>query len=137
MLYPVLATIFFAGALIFIKLTATKISPLLANIFFVITATIVQLSALLYAKLKGVNLFATSQGIKISLIGGIFIGFYTIFLFLTFSKFGIIKATPFIYIGAISLVTIFGVIFLKETLTSLKILGLLLVLTGLFLLFKN
>lgn len=137
MLYPVLATIFFAGALIFIKLTTTKISPFLANVFFVATAIIVQLSALLYAKLKGVNLFATSQGIKISLIGGIFIGLYTIFLFLTFSKFGVTKATPFIYIGALSLVFIFGAIFLKETLTSLKILGLLLSFIGLFLLFKN
>lgn len=137
MLYPILTTIFFAAALIFIKLTATKISPLLATVFFSSTAIIIQLGAFSYFKLKGVNLFATSSGIKISLIGGIFIGLYTIFLFLTFSKFGITKATPFIYIGALSLVFIFGVIFLKETLTSLKILGLLLAFVGLFLLFKN
>ena len=90
MLYPILATIFFASALIFIKLTAAKISPILANVIFLASAVIVQLSALLYAKLKGINLFATPQGIKISLVGGIFIGFYTIFLFLTFSKFGFI-----------------------------------------------
>lgn len=137
MLYPVLATIFFASTLIFIKLATTKISPLMANVFFVAMTIIVQLGVLLYTKLEGVNLFVTSQGIKISLIGGLFAGFYSIFLFLTFSKFGVTKATPFIYIGALSLVFIFGVIFLKETLTSLKILGLLLAFVGLFLLFKN
>lgn len=137
MLYPILTTIFFASALIFIKLTTTKISPLLATIFYSFAAIVVQFGVLLFFKLKGVNLFTTSSGIKISLIGGIFIGFYTVFLFLTFSKFGVTKATPFIYIGALSLVFIFGVIFLKETLTSLKILGLLLSFVGLFLLFKN
>jgi len=137
MLYPILATIFFASALIFIKLTAAKISPILANVIFLASAVIVQLSALLYAKLKGINLFATPQGIKISLVGGIFIGFYTIFLLLTFSKFEAIKATPFIYIGAISLVIIFGALFLKEPLNYFKIIGLLLSFAGLFLLFKT
>ena len=137
MLYLILASIFFGAALISIKLTAGKISPSLANVLFVASAIIIQLSALLYAKLKGVSLFASSQGIKISLIGGVFIGFYTIFLFLTFSKFGVVKATPFVYIGAISIVVIFGSLFLKEPLNYFKILGLLLAFTGLFLLFKN
>jgi len=137
MLYPILATIFFAGALIFIKLTAAKISPIMANVIFLASAVIVQLSALLYSKLKGINLFATPQGIKISLAGGIFIGFYTIFLFLTFSKFGAIKTTPFIYIGAISLVVIFSALFLREPLTYFKILGLFLAFAGLFFLFKT
>lgn len=135
MIFLILSTIFFGIALIFVKLSTVKIYPLLGNLIFLSSAFIVQLGAIIYVKLKGIDLTYTSEGIILSLIGGIFIGLYTIFLFLTFSQFDITKASPIIYIGAISIAVIIGAIFLKEPLTLYNILGLVLAFVGLFLLF--
>lgn len=135
MLYLALATTFFGLALIFIKLTIPKIYPLLGNLLFLAFAAIIQLGALLYARSKGAKIFFTKEGFGLSALGGIFLGLYTIFLFLTFSRMDISKASPVIYVGAVSLATVFGTFFLGESFSWINLLGLLLAFGGLFLLF--
>ena len=135
MIYVGLAALFFGLTVVFIKLATREIHPLLGNLLFPAFAAIIQLIVLLYVKLKGTALFLSSKGIAISAIGGICLGLYTIFLFLALSRMNVSKVSPIVYIGAILIATIVGVIFLKEPLTKTNIAGLLLALSGLYLLF--
>lgn len=102
MTYLILTTIFFGIAIVFIKLSTNKIYPLPGNVFFLISAFVIQLGALIYVKLKGVPLSFTPEGIGLTLVGGIFIGFYTIFLFITLSQFEIARVR-LLFISALSL----------------------------------
>ena len=137
MIYLILAPIFFAIALSFFKITTKTTHPLLGNIITSATAVFVTFLILLYNRFKGVELFYTRDGILLSLAGGFFIGLYTVFLFFAFSKFDISKTTPIVYIGAISISVIIGAIFLKEHISWLNILGLIIAFLGLLLLFKK
>ena len=137
MIYLVFAPIFFAIALIFFKITTKTMHPLLGNVITSATAVFVTLLIMFYNRFKGVELFYTRDSILLSLAGGFFIGLYTVSLFFAFSKFDISKTTPIVYIGAISISVIIGAIFLKEHISWLNILGLIIAFLGLFLLFRK
>ncbi len=135
MQYALLSTFFFGITLIFIKLSTPKISPLLGSMLFPAAAFVVQFLTVLILRARGEKFHITNQGMALAGIGGIFLGFYAIFLFYAFSKIGVSRATPLIYIGAIIIATVFGVVFLKESFGLTNIIGLILACTGLALLF--
>lgn len=131
MIYLILAPILFGITLIFIKLSTTKVSPIVGNMLFPAAAFAVQFFTFMFFKYRGDNFMITSKGLWLSLIGGIFLGLYTIFLFQAFSQVGIAKASPIVYIGAIIISVLFGVIFLRESLSILNIIGIILACVGL------
>ena len=135
--YLTAATLSFGVTLILIKLASLKASPIISNLVFTAVAAIVQLSVFFYFKLKGVTISATTSGLILSAIGGLFLGIYTIALFLTFSKMPITKASPVVYAGAILLATCFGMIWLNEIINWQKFVGLVLLVVGLFFVFNQ
>jgi drug/metabolite transporter (DMT)-like permease len=130
-------TIGFALTLIFIKLSSVKVSPIIGNLIFTATAAGVQLAVFLYYKLKGAPLSVTSDGLILSAIGGLFLGIYTVSLFLTFSEIPVSKASPIIYAGAILLASCFGIFLLHEGITWHKLVGFGLLIAGLFFVFNQ
>jgi len=130
-------TIGFALTLIFIKLASVKSSPIVSNLIFTAVAATVQFTVFLYYKFKGAPLSITTEGLTLSAIGGLFLGIYTITLFLTFSEIPISKASPVIYAGAILLASCFGILCLHEAMSWQKIVGLALLITGLFFVFSR
>ena len=135
MTYLLLATLFGGTTFILIKLLSAKLHPVLGNAITLLVALILQSAILIYLKIRGTNIFITSEGVRLGILGGVSVGLYTAFLFLTLSRFEIIKALPFIYIGAIILSLLFGVIFLKEPFGWLNFLGMLLAFSGIVLMF--
>lgn len=135
MLYLILAPLFFGITLIFIKLATAKISPIVGNILFLVAAFIVQFLTFLFFKFRGDHFAITAKGLWLSGMGGIFLGLYTVFLFQTFSQVGITEASPVVYIGAIIISVLFGLIFLKEPLSAVNIAGIVLACFGLALIF--
>jgi uncharacterized membrane protein len=135
MLYVILSTLFFGIAIFLIKVSATQISPLVANLFFALTQLVVQVIVLVVARSRGMLVHVTSSGVKTAVLGGVLIGFYTLFLFLSFSKLDITKVTPIVYAGGILISSVLGLLFLNETMTFWNISGLMLILAGIFLIF--
>src|ERR1035438_6118350 len=116
-------TIGFALTLIFIKLASVKGSPIVNNLIFTAVAATVQLAVFLYYRFKGTPLPITGEGLILSAIGGLFLGIYTVALFLTFSEIPVSKASPVIYAGAILLASCFGIFFLHEGISWQRFIG--------------
>lgn len=133
MTYLALATLFSGLTFFFVKIITTKIYPILGNLLSLSTAILVQLSVFFYLRLKGTEMTASKEGLSISLFAGLFVGLYTVFLFLAFSKIDVSKATPILYIGSLAIATILSVIFLKETLNIYNIFGFILAAGSIFL----
>lgn len=95
-----------------------------------------QVIILLVVRARGVALTATLSGVLYAISVGACISIYSSFLFITFAKVDAAKATPIIYMGAISVVVLFGVLYLKESLSWTNVIGLLLGVTGIFLFFR-
>ena len=131
-----LASVFFGLALIFVKLSSQRAHPVLANLFLLLTALALQLIVIAFLKWKGTAFTVTSAGVYYAMLAGLCVGSYSICLFLTFAKVDIAKATPIIYIGAICLAILFGVLFLRESFSWLKVAGLALSGVGIFLLYR-
>lgn len=135
MIYALLSALLFGTGIFVVKLTSTRISPLIASAIFSVVNLIIQLLVIWAFKIKGKILPVTSGGIVFSVLGGLFIGTYTILVFFAFSKMDVTKVTPIVYVGAIVISSLLGVIILGERLNLINILGVLLALGGLVLLF--
>lgn len=135
MINLILAPLFFSLTLVFIRLSTNKVSPLIGNMLFPLAAFIVQSIVFLYFKLHGDKFIITKQGLIYSGVGGIFLGLYTIFLFQAFAYAGISKASPIVYITAIVLASLFGILFLKENASPINIFGMVLACIGLALVY--
>jgi uncharacterized membrane protein len=133
MTYLVLATFFSGLTFFFVKIITTKIYPILGNLLSLSSALVIQLLIFFYLRYRGTNMNVSQEGVAISLVAGIFVALYTVFLFLAFSKVDVSKGTPILYIGSLVIATILSVIFLKESLNIYNIVGLLLAGASIFL----
>src|SRR5436190_16518034 len=108
--YLSLAT-FFSGLTFFlVKIVTSKIYPILRNLFSLLAALLVQLLIFAFLKFRGTPMPLSKDGISLSLVTGIFVALYTFFLFLSFSKLDVSKATPVLYIGSLAIATVLSVI---------------------------
>jgi len=114
-----------------------KLHPLLGTILFPIFAAIVQLAVIFYAKHRGVRLFATPQGIRVAAVGGLFLGLYTVFVYMSLARLPVSKVSPVVYIGGVLISVLFGIVFLKESLSWVNIIGIVLSALGLTLVFMK
>ena len=137
MIYLMLAPVFLGVALFFFKLTTNTTHPFIGNLLAFLPAFLIQFSVFTYAKIRGFDLFFSQKGIIFALSGGIFIGIYSVFVFLALSKFEVFRTMPIVYIGAILLTTILGALFLKEHISWVNILGMLAIFIGFFLIFQK
>lgn len=124
----ILCAIFYAVFEIFAGLAGGKVNDWLAAVLYNGIGTVVPLVVYLSLSAKGKT---TWKGILYASIAGVGIMLFSILLARVFNKGGNLSyVIPAVYGSAIMLSALFGVIFLKEKLAWLHVLGLALMLIG-------
>jgi uncharacterized membrane protein len=133
--YATGAAILYGLHQIFTKLAADRISDGLGGFVVEATAALTILGYLAWLRFFGTwNQASSGPGIFYSVLTGICVGAGTILFFLLFQKGGPLSAVPMILAGGAALMAVVGILFFKEPVSLLRILGIVLALAGLFLL---
>ncbi len=122
----------------FIKVASGSINQILGAVLLQLVAVIAGLAVLAYLKISNQNIEYTTKGIYYSCLAGLFVGIAEILTFYVFSK-GVPASvgTPVIIGGSIVAATILGILFLKEQMSLIQILGILMITGGVALLSLN
>ena len=134
-LYAVGAAILYGLHQVFTKLASERISDGLGG--FVVEASAALTIALYLAFLWISGKWgqkASAPGVYYSLLTGLCVGVGTILFFLLFQHQGPLSAVPMILAGGAALMAIIGIAFFKEKISWQNLLGIILSITGLFLL---
>jgi transporter family protein len=133
--YAVGAAVLYGLHQIFTKLAADRISDGLGGFVVEATAALAILLYLAWLRFGGTwNQTSSAPGVFWSVLTGICVGVGTIFFFVLFQKGGPLSAVPMILAGGAGLMAVAGIVFFKEPVSVLRLLGIGLALTGLFLL---
>lgn len=120
---------------VFTKLAADRISDGLGGFIVEGSAALTILIYLGYLKLSGTwNQTSSAPGIYYSLLTGLCVGVGTIFFFVLFQRGGPLSAVPMILAGGAAIMAIVGIVFFREPASLPRLLGIVLAVTGLFLL---
>ena len=134
-LYAVEAAVLYGLHQIFTKLAADKIGEGLGGFVVEATAALSILLYLAWLRLSGHwNQTSSAAGVWYSVLTGVCVGGGTIAFFLLFQKGGPLSAVPMVLAGGAALMAIAGILFFKEPVAWPRVLGIVLALTGLFLL---
>jgi transporter family protein len=133
--YAVVAAVLYGAHQIFTRMAADHIGEGLGG--FVVEAT-AALSILLYLLFLWLtsrwNQQSNARGIFYSILTGICVGAGTIAFFLLFQKGGPLSLVPAILAGGAAIMAVAGILFFHETASWQRLLGIILAITGLFLL---
>jgi transporter family protein len=129
--FLILTAVFFGLYNFFIKVSAGHIHEVLGAVILQMVAFLLGGAVLLFLKWRGTPLEVTSKGVGFAILAGLAVGLAEITSFYAFSK-GISASVgiPVIVGGTIIVGVLLGIFFLKESLTLLQSLGVLLVLGG-------
>ena len=134
-LYAVAAAVLYGLHQIFTKLAADKIGEGLGGFVVEAAAALSILLYLAWLRLSGHwNQTSSTTGVGYSVLTGMCVGAGTIAFFLLFQKGGPLSAVPMVLAGGAALMAIAGILFFKEPVAWPRVLGIVLALTGLFLL---
>lgn len=133
-----LTACFYALYNIFIKMASGHIHEITGAVILQAVAFVIGGLWLIYLKMKGVPTEVTSKGIGLAVLAGIFVGLAEIFSFLVFSK-GVPASAgiPVIIGGSVLIAAAIGFLWLRETLTLSNLLGLALIVAGIWLLSRK
>ncbi len=135
--YAVGAAILYGAHQIFTKMASDKIGDGIGGFVVEGSAALTILVYLAYLKFFGQwNQTSSAAGVWYSVLTGICVGIGTIFFFLLFQKGGPLSSVPMILAGGAAIMAIAGILFFEERASPMRILGIALALTGLFLLKK-
>jgi len=99
------------------------------------SAALTILVYLLYLRMSGGwNQTSSAPGVYYSLLTGLCVGVGTIFFFVLFQRGGPLSAVPMILAAGAAIIAIAGIVFFREPASLPRLLGVVLALTGLFLL---
>ena len=133
--YAVIAAVLYGAHQIFTRLAAERIGEGLGG--FIVEAS-AALSILLYLAILWFggrsNQKFSAAGLNYSLLTGICVGGRTIAFFLLFQRGGPLSSVPAILAGGAAIMAIAGILFFREALSWQRLLGIVLAITGLFLL---
>ena len=133
--YAVGAALLYGLHQIFTKLAADRISDGLGGFVVEATAALTILGYLGWLRFAGTwNQTSSSAGVFYSVLTGICVGAGTILFFLLFQKGGPLSSVPMILAGGAALMAVAGILFFKEPVSLLRLLGIGMALVGLFLL---
>jgi len=133
--YAIAAAVLYGAHQIFTKLAAEKISDGLGGFVVEATAALTILLYLAWLRFGGTwNQTSSAPGVFWSVLTGVCVGAGTILFFLLFQKGGPLSAVPMILAGGAALMAVAGILFFKEPVTLARLAGIVLALTGLFLL---
>jgi len=134
-LYAVGAALLYGLHQIFTKLAADRIGDGVGGFIVELTAALTILGYLLFLRFSGKwNQLVSSAGVFYSVLTGICVGVGTILFFVLFQKGGPLSAVPAILAGGGALMAVAGILFFREPATLMRILGIVLSVTGLLLL---
>jgi transporter family protein len=134
-LYAVGAAILYGAHQIFTKLASDRISDGLGGFVVEASAAATILLYLAYLRWFGTwNQTGSAAGVYYSILTGLCVGVGTIFFFLLFQKGGPLSSVPMILAGGAAIMAVAGIVFFKEPASLTRLLGIVLALTGLFLL---
>ena len=133
--YAVGAAVLYGLHQVFTKLAADRISDGLGGLVVEGSAAITIAVYLLALWFSGKwNQKAGGPGVYYSILTGLCVGVGTIFFFLLFQRGGPLSAVPMILAGGAALMAVFGIVLFKEPVSWQNLLGIVLSITGLFLL---
>jgi uncharacterized membrane protein len=133
--YAVGAAILYGLHQVFTKMAADRISDGLGGFVVEATAALTILGYLTWLRFVGTwNQTSSAPGVFYSVLTGICVGAGTIFFFLLFQKGGPLSAVPMILAGGAALMAVVGILFFKEPIAPLRLVGIVLALVGLLLL---
>ena len=133
--YAVGAAVLYGAHQIFTKLASDRISDGLGGFVVEGSAALTILLYLAWLRFGGTwNQTASAPGVVWSVLTGICVGVGTIFFFVLFQKGGPLSAVPMILAGGAALMALAGILFFKEPVTFVRLVGIALALAGLFLL---
>jgi bacterial/archaeal transporter family protein len=135
--YAVVAAVLYGAHQIFTRMAADHIGEGLGGFVVEATAALSILLYLVFLSLVGRwNQQSSARGIFYSVLTGICVGAGTIAFFLLFQKGGPLSSVPAILSGGAAIMAIAGILFFHETPSWQRLLGVVLAITGLFLLRK-
>ena len=135
--YAIGAAILYGLHQIFTKMASAGISDGLGGFVVEGTAAVTILVYLAFLKFGGQwNQTVSMSGVFYSVLTGICVGVGTLFFFLLFQKGGPLSAVPMILAGGAAIMAVAGIAFFREPVSWQRLLGVVLAITGLFLL-KN
>ncbi|PJC80701.1 hypothetical protein CO009_01275 [Candidatus Shapirobacteria bacterium CG_4_8_14_3_um_filter_35_11] len=131
-----LTAAFFGGVVdILFKLVNGKINNSLSGVIINACSIIPVLAFAIYSKINGQTLNSSKMGIIYSILAGLAIGFITLSSFKMFNdpNADLSIAIPVMRVTIILMAILFGIIFLRESISLKFIIGLILSLIGLYL----
>ena len=132
--YAVGAAVALAAADFFLKLAAGKLSNSLGLLIYGSCTFIAGLSWVLLDKIRGVGLHAQTVGVVSATGVGVSFSLVTICLYLTFGAGAPVSlGAPFIRLGGLIIVSLAGLFILHEPLTWRYAVGMILAISGVFL----
>jgi len=135
LVYALATAIFYTGLDYFVKKTAGKIDDFLGSVIINFFAVLPALAIWLWLKISNQQILYTKEGGLYSILAGLSIGIGTItFLKMYASGANLSLGSPLVRIGTVALVTLVGILILKEPLSTKQVLGLVLSIVGLSLL---
>lgn len=130
-----LTACFYALYNVFIKMASGHINEVAGAVILQFVAFGLGCGWLIYQKIAGTGVTVTSKGIMLAVIAGVFVGLAEIFSFIVFAK-GVSASAgvPVIIGGSVLIAAVIGYLFLKEAISLPQLLGLILIVGGIWLL---
>ena len=133
--YAIFAALLYGLHQVFTKLASDHIGDGLGGFVVEATAALTIAFYLIYLRFFSKwDQASTGRGVFFSVLTGLCVGAGTVMFFLLFQKGGPLSAVPMVLAGGAALMAFVGILFFKEPLTLFRVLGIILSLTGLFLL---
>ena len=132
-----ITAVFFGVYSFFIKVSSGHINQIAGALILQAVAALVGGISLLFLKFTNSPIEISNKGVFYAILAGLFIGLAEIATFFVFSK-GVTLSLglPIIVAGSVVFGSLLGILFLKEVLTPIHLLAMLLVIIGIALLVK-
>ena len=131
--FAVVCAVFLASADFFVKLASSRISSSLGAMVYGLTTLTAGLAWVLYERATGQPQFSTPQGWGYAFLVGLAFSGVTFLLYVTLSKVEVSIGSPVIRLTAIVLASLLGIVALREPVTWRYVLGVVLAVTGVWL----
>jgi len=125
-----LCALFLALADFFVKLASNKVSASVGMFVYGVTTFLVAASWVIYERVTRRPLLATAPGLWASLGVGLAFSAVTLLLYVTFARVNVSIGSPVIRLTGIVLVSLLGILLLREAVTWRYVLGVVLAIAG-------
>jgi transporter family protein len=133
--YAVVAAVLYGAHQIFTRLASDHIGDGVGGFVVEATAALTILAYLAFLSLTGRwEQKVSLVGVNYSMLTGVCVGAGTVAFFLLFQRGGPLSAVPAILAGGAAIMAVAGIVFFHEAMSWQRMLGVLLAITGLFLL---